>query len=97
MLAIFLLALFLPFSARAAPPATPSPPDAGPMGARFPDVDVVATAVRDRGFPCSRPSSIGHDAAASRPDRDAWVITCSEGRYRVIYEGDTGAQVTPER
>jgi hypothetical protein len=58
-------------------------------------VAILAAAVRDRGFPCDRPISAERDPSASRPDRAAWIIQCETARYRVVFEGDTGALVLP--
>ena len=57
-------------------------------------LDIVAAAVRERGFACDRPRSVGRDPSASEPDRAAWIIQCEGARYRVIFEGDTGPRVT---
>jgi hypothetical protein len=56
---------------------------------------IIAAAVRDRGFACDRPISAERDPSASRPDRAAWIIQCETARYRVVFEGDTGALVLP--
>jgi hypothetical protein len=58
-------------------------------------VAIVAAAVRDRGFACDRPISAEREPSASRPDRAAWIIQCDTARYRVVFEGDTGALVLP--
>jgi hypothetical protein len=58
-------------------------------------LDIVAAAVRERGFACDRPRSVARDPSASEPDRAAWIIQCEGERYRVIFEGDTGPRVTP--
>ena len=55
--------------------------------------DTVADAVRDRGHPCERAISAERDEAASRPDEAVWILTCSDGRYRVRFPGDTAPQV----
>ena len=55
--------------------------------------DTVADAVRDRGHPCERAISAKRDEAASRPDEAVWILTCSNGRYRVRFPGDTAPQV----
>jgi hypothetical protein len=55
--------------------------------------DMVADAVRDRGHPCAQVVSAQRDAAASRPDEAVWILTCSDGSYRVRFKGDTGPQV----
>lgn len=58
-------------------------------------LDIVAAAVRERGFVCDRPRSVGRDPSASEPGRAAWIIECEGARYRVIFEGDTGPRVAP--
>jgi hypothetical protein len=58
-------------------------------------IAIVAAAVRDGGFACDRPISAERDPSASRPDRAAWIIQCETARYRVVFEGDTGALVLP--
>ena len=58
--------------------------------------DVAATladTVRDRGHTCAKVISAAHDEAASRPDEQVWILTCSDARYRVRYPGDTAPQV----
>lgn len=57
--------------------------------------DQVAEAVRDRGHACAQVVSAERDEAASRPDEPVWILTCSDGRYRVRFKGDTGPQVEP--
>ena len=57
------------------------------------DPEIVAAAVRARGFPCDRPQSAERDSKASLPDREAWTLHCETARYRVIFEGDTSPQV----
>ncbi len=56
--------------------------------------DLVAIAIRDDGQPCTNPTDAKRDAEASSPDEQAWTISCDEGRYRVKFMGDTGAEVT---
>jgi hypothetical protein len=58
-------------------------------------LDIVAAAVREKGFACDRPRSVGRDPSASEPGRAAWIIQCDGVRYRVIFEGDTGPRVAP--
>ncbi|MFO1050070.1 MAG: hypothetical protein U1E52_19495 [Geminicoccaceae bacterium] len=58
--------------------------------------DVTATladTVRDRGHPCAKAISAERDPAASRADEQVWILTCSDGRYRIRYPGDTEPQV----
>ena len=65
------------------------------LGADAPETDpeIVAAAVRARGFSCDRPQSVERDSEASLPDREAWTLRCETAHYRVIFEGDTGPQV----
>ena len=72
--------------------ATVLAPGAAPR-AQGVDAGFVADAVRDRGFACKDVVSAERDAAASRPDEAVWILTCSDGRYRVRFKGDTGPQV----
>jgi hypothetical protein len=53
----------------------------------------LADAVRDRGHACAQVVSAERDEAASRPDEAVWILTCSDGRYRIRFAGDTGPQV----
>jgi hypothetical protein len=57
------------------------------------DPEIIAAAVRARGFPCDRLQSVERDWEASLPDREAWILRCETTSYRVIFEGDTGPQV----
>ena len=65
------------------------------LGADAPttDPEIVAAAVRARGFPCDRPQSVERDSEASSPNREAWTLRCETAQYRVIFEGDTGPRV----
>ena len=66
----------------------------GSAGASAQDAaDTVADAVRAGGHPCARAVAAERDAAASRPDEAVWILTCSDGRYRVRFPGDTAPQV----
>ena len=65
---------------------------AGPLAAQD-AAETVADAVRDRGHPCAQAVSAERDAAASGPDEAVWILTCSDGRYRVRFPGDTAPQV----
>lgn len=59
------------------------------------DIEILAAAVRVRGYACEKPHAVEPDARASLPDRPAWIIHCECGRFRVIFEGDTGPRVLP--
>jgi hypothetical protein len=68
----------------------------GPAAAMAQDdpTDLVAIAIRDHGQPCTNPTDAERDEMASSPDEQAWTVSCDEGRYRVKFMGDTGAEVT---
>ncbi len=70
-------------------------PTAGPRAQSADAADLVADAVRDRGHACTKVVSAERDEAASRPDEAVWILTCSDGRYRVRFPGDTAPQVEP--
>ena len=55
--------------------------------------DIIATTVRSQGHPCERPERAIRDAAASAPDRAAWVLECADARYWVRYDNDVPAEV----
>ena len=55
--------------------------------------EVAAVAVRAEGFPCAEPVSAQRDPAASKPDEAAWVLVCSDARYRVQFMGDMRPKV----
>ena len=67
----------------------------GPVAPGQDAIASVAAAVRITGSRCDHPSELRYDAAASQPDRPAWIIRCEEGLFRVLFEGDTGPRVTP--
>ena len=90
LLAALVVVLALP--AAAAPSGQPADAAAPPAES---NLNIVAAAVRVTGARCQHPRSIEPDAAASLADRPAWIIACESGRFRVIFEGDTGPRVTP--
>jgi len=53
----------------------------------------VAATVRQNGYHCDRPERVNRDAEYSTPGEKAWIIDCGNGRFRVKYKGDTGAEV----
>lgn len=54
----------------------------------------LAVAIRDHGQPCTNPTDAKRDTSDTSPDEEAWTVSCDEGRYRVKFMGDTGAEVT---
>ena len=85
---VMLLALPAVAAAGGQTPAAATPPAESDLG-------IVAAAVRVTGARCQQPSRLEPDPAAGMADRAAWIITCEGGRFRVIFEGDTGPRVTP--
>ncbi len=68
---------------------------AGSVYAQETAKEVVATAVRQRGYVCEQPKSVNPDPENSSPDEKAWVLSCETGSFRVKFMGDTGAKVEP--
>lgn len=57
--------------------------------------DVVAAAVREKGYECDDPRGLEADPNDTAPDEEAWIIHCENGAYRVKFVGDRGADVQP--
>jgi hypothetical protein len=55
--------------------------------------EIVADAVRARGFACDPAVAANRDEAASRADEAVWILRCGGGRYRVRFPGDEEPQV----
>ena len=53
--------------------------------------DIVATAVRERGYECDDPERVKPDPEHTAPDEKAWIIRCESRSYRVKFMGDRGA------
>lgn len=51
------------------------------------EAGIVADVVRDHGHPCADPVSATRDPSASRPDENAWILTCKDAAYRVRFVG----------
>ncbi|MBK8210723.1 MAG: hypothetical protein IPK78_12920 [Rhodospirillales bacterium] len=86
--AVIAIALSAAVPASTAPPEPTTPPDES-------DLQIVAAAVRVTGALCNQARDIKRDPVASLPERQAWIIRCENGSFRVIFEGDTGPHVTP--
>ena len=59
------------------------------------DAAIVADQVRSQGFACSEPASAVRDAANSKPDQAAYVLTCANATYNVRLIPDMAAEVAP--
>jgi predicted NUDIX family NTP pyrophosphohydrolase len=57
--------------------------------------DIVATTVRSQGYACENPKRAIRDRAASEPDRATWVVECANASFRVKYDNDLPAEITP--
>jgi hypothetical protein len=56
---------------------------------------MLAAQIRTQGFACDKPLGARKNTRLSRPDRDVWVLTCSNARYRVTRAPDMAAKVEP--
>lgn len=55
--------------------------------------DVIAAHIRTQGYACAVAKSAERQPAASRPDEQAWILTCSNATYFVRLIPDMAAQV----
>jgi hypothetical protein len=53
----------------------------------------VADQVRLQGYPCEGQAKVERDQSQSRPDEQAWILTCSNATYRVRLVPDMAAQI----
>ena len=84
MIALLVLVAVLPVASAAAadsPPETAPPSSPPPFG--------IA------GSPAIGPISAEREPSVSQAGRAAWIIRCDAARYRVVFDGDTGARVLP--
>lgn len=90
------LALSLAVAAVAACPSRPavaeSPAQPGAANKEIPP-DILAVQIRRQGFPCGNATSAKPDTSDSRPDEEAWILTCDDASYRVRLIPDMAAQV----
>jgi hypothetical protein len=56
---------------------------------------MLAAQIRTQGFSCDKPLGAKKDTRLSRPDRDVWVLKCSNARYRISRAPDMAAKVEP--
>lgn len=56
-----------------------------PAPAADPEVskEVIAVQLRKQGFECKNPESAERDTEDSKPDENAWLLTCEGVRYKV--------------
>jgi hypothetical protein len=56
---------------------------------------MLAAQIRTQGFVCDKPLGAKKNTRLSRPDRDVWVLKCSNARYRISRVPDMAANVEP--
>ena len=56
---------------------------------------MLAAQIRTQGFTCEKPLGAKKNAKLSRPDRDVWVLKCSNAMYRITRVPDMAAKVEP--
>jgi hypothetical protein len=57
--------------------------------------DIIAAAVRGKGYQCESPKSAKPDPEHSSPGEKAWILECENRSYKVKFKGDQGAMVEP--
>ena len=56
---------------------------------------MLAAQIRTQGFTCDKPLGARKNTKLSRPDRDVWVLKCSNASYRISRVPDMAAKVEP--
>ena len=67
---------------------------AQPIPAETPQ-GMLAAQIRMQGFSCEKPLGAKQNKRRSRPDRDVWVLKCSNAAYRITRVPDMAAKVEP--
>ncbi|MEN3349855.1 MAG: hypothetical protein V7632_3490 [Bradyrhizobium sp.] len=55
--------------------------------------DLLAIQLRTQGYACDKPLKAERDDKLSKPDNEAWTLTCSNATYRVSRVPDLAAKV----
>ncbi|VIO71070.1 hypothetical protein CI41S_27410 [Bradyrhizobium ivorense] len=55
--------------------------------------DLLAIQLRAQGYACDKPLKAERDDKLSKPDNEAWTLTCSNATYRVSRVPDLAAKV----
>jgi hypothetical protein len=71
-----------------------SPAWAQPAAMETPQ-QMLSAQIRTQGFTCDKSISARLDRKRSRPDRDVWVLECSNANYRITRTPDMAAKVEP--
>ncbi len=56
---------------------------------------MLAAQIRTQGFTCDKPLGARKNTRLSRPDRDVWILKCSNASYRISRVPDMAAKVEP--
>jgi hypothetical protein len=56
---------------------------------------MLAAQIRTQGFTCEKPLGAKQNKKRSRPDRDVWILKCSNATYRITRVPDMAAKVEP--
>lgn len=56
---------------------------------------MLSAQIRLQGYSCDKALGAVRDKKRSRPDRDVWVLRCSNATYRVTRAPDMAAKVQP--
>ena len=54
---------------------------------------MLATQLRAQGYPCDKPVKAERDEKLSKPDNEAWLLTCDNATYRITRVPDLAAKV----
>ncbi|TWC06026.1 hypothetical protein FBZ93_102340 [Bradyrhizobium macuxiense] len=55
--------------------------------------DLLAIQLRAQGYACDKPLKAERNDKLSKPDNEAWTLTCSNATYRVTRVPDLAAKV----
>jgi hypothetical protein len=58
-----------------------------------PPMDLLASQLRDQGFPCDHPDGAQLDEKTSKPNETVWVVDCKGVRYQMTVVPDLAAKV----
>jgi hypothetical protein len=56
---------------------------------------MLAAQIRTQGFTCEKPLGAKKNARLSQPDRDVWLLKCSNAWFRITRVPDMAAKVEP--
>lgn len=59
------------------------------------EMEMLAVSIRDAGHTCDRVDKMQRVDRFDEDIRAGWLVQCGEARFRVIYIGSRGFEVTP--